>query len=68
MANSKGNETRYDSPVTQIELARASGSPGLFLKYKKYCVKCKRDKPSLGGSPFRGATSGLQRCADCLVA
>jgi hypothetical protein len=68
MANGKGNETRYDGPAVQIERARASGSPGLFLKYKKYCVKCKQDKPSLGGSPVRGVTSGLQRCADCLVA
>ena len=68
MANSKGNGTRYDGPAVQIELARRSGSPGLFLKYKKFCVKCKQDKPTLGGSSFRGVTSGLQRCAECLVA
>jgi hypothetical protein len=68
MARSKGNETRYDGPATQIELARASGSPGLFLKYKKFCVKCRQDRPSLGGTPVRGVTSGLQRCAACRAA
>jgi hypothetical protein len=67
MAKSKGNETRFDGPAVQIELARRRGSPGLFMPYKRFCVKCNQNKPFLGGRPVGSATSGLQKCADCLA-
>lgn len=66
MANSKGFETRYDSPAEQIEAARRSApGVGVLMRYTRWCARCGKDKPAKGAKQMR---PGVFRCADCLVA
>lgn len=60
-----GNETRFDSPEHQIERARNSApGVGVRVSYKRWCGKCKMDKPAAGAKQL---APGIFKCADCIA-
>lgn len=61
----RGNETRYDGAAAQIDAARNSAPGcGVFLKYTRWCAKCRKDKPASGAKQM---LPGIFKCADCLA-
>ena len=60
-----GNETRYDGPEHKIESER-KGAPGVgvFMSYKRWCMKCRQDKPAAGAKQIM---PGVFKCSDCQI-